>query len=716
MLLENIPQALAQELNIRPEQAKAAIKLLDEGNTVPFIARYRKEATGELEDEQLRKLEERLAYLRNFVKRQEEILNKIAEQGKLTEELQQAIEKTTKLQELEDIYLPFKQKKRTRAQKAREKGLEPLSTTILWQKDTKGSIEKEASKYINPELEVNTWQEAMEGARDIIAEIISENAKLRQKLREYIHQHGQISTLMAEDTSETEEGQRFLMYKEYQEPVKTMPSHRILAINRGEKLGCLKVTLQLEEDKILHLIQKEYLQGPSIYQQDMKLAIEDSWKRLLSPSLERELRSQLTEMAETQAISIFGTNLKQLLLQAPLAGYTVMGLDPGYRTGCKMAVVSPTGQVLHHGVLYLTHGENRAAQSARTMLEVIRRYQVGLISIGNGTASLETEEFTAKLIKDNKLDVHYIITNEAGASVYSASALAKEELPEYDVTIRGAVSIARRVQDPLAELVKIDPKSIGVGQYQHDVDQTELKKSLDMVVESCVNTVGVNLNTASRHLLTYVSGLNATTAKNIVLYREQNGPFRSRAELKKVPRLGPATFVQCAGFLRIPDAKNPLDNSAVHPESYDIVKRMAEDKGCTVQQLIADKDLQKTIKLDRYVTPAVGMPTLTDIMAELQRPGRDPRAAVEVFEFDPRVHEIGDLQVGMLLPGIVTNITNFGAFVDVGVHQDGLVHISQLADRYVKDPNDVVKLHQHVVVRVTEVDCKRQRISLSMKE
>ena len=723
MLLENIPQALAQELNIRPEQAKAAIKLLDEGNTVPFIARYRKEATGELEDEQLRKLEERLAYLRNFVKRQEEILNKIAEQEKLTEELQQAIEKTTKLQELEDIYLPFKQKKRTRAQKAREKGLEPLSTTILWQKDTKGSIEKEASKYIHPELEVNTWQEAMEGARDIIAEIISENAKLRQKLREYIHQHGQISTLMAEDTSETEEGQRFLMYKEYQEPVKTMPSHRILAINRGEKLGCLKVTLQLEEDKILHLIQREYLQGSSIYQQDMKLAIEDSWKRLLSPSLERELRSQLTEMAETQAINIFGTNLKQLLLQAPLAGYTVMGLDPGYRTGCKMAVVSPTGQVLHHGVLYLTHGENRAAQSARTMLELIRRYQVGLISIGNGTASLETEEFTAKLIKNNNLDVHYIITNEAGASVYSASALAKEELPEYDVTIRGAVSIARRVQDPLAELVKIDPKSIGVGQYQHDVNQKQLSDTLDQTVEAAVNHVGVELNTASQALLKHIAGINGSIAKNIVAYRNENGSFHNRKELLKVARLGKAAFTQCAGFLRIKDSTTPLDNTPVHPESYELAQKVLAHFGMNTDQLVDKNHLAllkakiKETNVNRLAKELdCGIPTLKDILEALIKPGRDPREDLPAPLTRKAVVKLSDIQPGTIMQGTVRNITDFGVFVDIGIKTAGLIHISELSNRRVKHPADVVAVGDILKVMVISVDEKRGRIGLSLKQ
>lgn len=723
MLLENIPQALAKELNIRTEQAAAAIKLLDEGNTVPFIARYRKEATGELEDEQLRKLEERLAYLRNFVKRQEEIINKISEQGKLTQELQRAIEKTSKLQELEDIYLPFKQKKRTRAQKARERGLEPLAAKILLQKDTRGSIEQTAAQYLNPEQDVPTAQDAIEGAKDIIAEMIAENAPLRQKLREYIRQHGQIAAVLTEDKAETEEGQRFLMYKEYQEPVRTMPSHRILAINRGEKLNCLKVSLQLDDEKILHMIQREYIRQPSIYREAMLQAIEDSWKRLLSPSMERELRSQMTEMAEQQAISIFGTNLKQLLLQAPLAGYTVMGLDPGYRTGCKMAVVSPTGQVLHHGVLYVTHGEKQAAQAASTMLKIIRQYGVGLISIGNGTASLETEEFAAKVIKDNKLDVHYIITNEAGASVYSASALAKEELPEYDVTIRGAVSIARRVQDPLAELVKIDPKSIGVGQYQHDVNQKQLSETLDKTVETAVNHVGVELNTASQELLKHVAGINASIAKNIVAYRDKQGTFHSRQELLKVPRLGKAAFTQCAGFLRIKDSTSPLDNTPVHPESYELAQRVLAHFGMSTAQL-ADKSQLALLKAKIQSANAqklaqelaCGVPTLKDILAALAKPGRDPREDLPAPLTRKALVRLSDIQPGTIMQGTVRNITDFGVFVDIGIKTAGLIHISELSSRHVKHPADVVAVGDILKVKVISVDEKRGRIGLSLKQ
>ena len=723
MLLENIPQALAKELNIRPEQARAAIDLLDDGNTVPFIARYRKEATGELEDEQLRKLEERLAYLRNFVKRQEEIINKIAEQGKLTEELRQAIENTSKLQELEDIYLPFKQKKRTKAQKARERGLEPLANTILLQGKNIGSLQDEAERYVSPEQEVNTWQEAMEGARDIIAEIIAENAALRQKLRKFMHEHAQLATVMPEDKAETEAGQRFLMYKEYQEAVKTMPSHRILAINRGEKLGCLKASLQLDEEKILRLIQKEYIHRPSIYEPELGLAIADSWKRLLYPSMEREIRSQMTEMAEAQAIHIFGTNLRQLLLQPPLAGYTVMGLDPGYRTGCKMAVVSPTGQVLCHGVLYITHGEQKAAQSARTMLDIIKLCGVNLISIGNGTASLETEEFTAKLIKDNKLDVHYIITNEAGASVYSASALAKEELPEYDVTIRGAVSIARRVQDPLAELVKIDPKSIGVGQYQHDVNQKQLSETLDHTIEDAVNHVGVELNTASPELLKHIAGINASTAKNIVAYRNENGSFHSRKELLKVSRLGKAAFTQCAGFLRIKDSINPLDNTPVHPESYELAKKLLAHFGMDTGSL-TDKNRLALLKSEVEAANATslaheldcGEPTLRDILKALVSPGRDPRADLPAPLTRKAVVKLSDIQPGTIMQGTVRNITDFGVFVDIGIKTAGLIHISELSSRRVRHPADVVAVGDILKVMVISVDEKRGRIGLSLKQ
>ena len=723
MLLDNINHTIARELQVRTAQVDAAVQLLDEGNTVPFIARYRKEATGELEDEQLRSIEERLAYLRNFVKRQEEILNKIAEQGKLTDELRSAIEKTSRLQELEDIYLPYKQKKRTRAQKAREKGLEPLASLMLLQQKSAGSPEAEAAAYINPELEVSSPEEALAGAMDIIAEMIAENAGLRRRLREKIQQAGVISTSLPEEKENTDEGRVFLMYKDYSEPVRTLPSHRILAINRGERLDCLKVRLEVDEAEMLRLIEKEYIRGSSIFLPLLKETCADSWKRLLEPSLERELRSQLTEAAEKQAISIFGTNLKQLLLQAPLAGYTVMGLDPGYRTGCKMAVIDATGQVIDHGVLYITHGERGASEAARKALTLIKKHNVTLISIGNGTASLETEEFAAKLIKDNSLNVSYIITNEAGASVYSASPLAKEELPEYDVTIRGAVSIARRVQDPLAELVKIDPKAIGVGQYQHDVNQKQLADTLDQTIEAAVNHVGVELNTASQALLKHVAGINASVAKNIVAYRNANGAFKSRRELLKVARLGNAAFTQCAGFLRINGATSPLDNTPVHPESYGLAEKILARFDMQPSDL-NDKAslalLQSKLKLvqpDRLAAElSAGVPTVKDIMEALTKPGRDPREELPAPLTRKAIVKLSDIKPGTIMRGTVRNITDFGVFVDIGIKQAGLIHISELSQKRIKHPLDVVSVGDILTVMVISVDEARGRIGLSLKQ
>ena len=723
MLLNNINDTIARELQVRTSQIDAAVQLLDDGNTVPFIARYRKEATGELEDEQLRTIEERLAYLRNFVKRQEEILNKIAEQGKLTDELKAAIEKTSKLQELEDIYLPYKQKKRTRAQKAKEKGLEPLASLMLMQQKTKGLPEAEAAAYVNPELEVNSADEALAGAMDIIAEMISENAGLRQKLREKIQQTGIISTSLPEERENTDEGKVFLMYKDYSEPVRTLPSHRILAINRGERLDCLKVSLDVDDEKMLQLIEKEYIKGNSIFRRLLQEACADSWKRLLEPSLERELRSQLTEAAEKQAISIFGTNLKQLLLQAPLAGYTVMGLDPGYRTGCKMAVIDATGQVIDHGVLYITHGEKGASEAARKALAIIKKHNVTLISIGNGTASLETEEFAAKLIKNNSLNVSYIITNEAGASVYSASPLAKEELPEYDVTIRGAVSIARRVQDPLAELVKIDPKAIGVGQYQHDVNQKQLADTLNQTIEAAVNHVGVELNTASQALLKHVAGINASVAKNIVAYRNANGAFKSRRELLKVARLGNAAFTQCAGFLRIGGALSPLDNTPVHPESYGLAEKILARFGLQTSDLNDKSSLSLLQSKLKLVDPAklaaelsAGIPTIKDIMEALAKPGRDPREELPAPLTRKAIVKLSDIKQGTLMRGTVRNITDFGVFVDIGIKQAGLIHISELSKKRIKHPLDVVSVGDILTVMVISVDEARGRIGLSLKQ
>ncbi|MBQ1889488.1 MAG: RNA-binding transcriptional accessory protein, partial [Selenomonas sp.] len=632
MLTNDISAVIAKELNVRPKQVTAAIELLDDGNTVPFIARYRKEATGSLEDEQLRVLEERLAYLRNLVKRQEEILGKIEEQGKLTDELRTAIEKTTKLQDLEDLYLPYKQKKRTRAQIAREAGLEPLANAMMLQAQTKGTALAEAAKFIDAAKGIETAEDALAGAMDIVAETTMEDAALRKKMRARLWNTAVLTTSLADDAAE-EDKQVLEMYAEYRDPVHTLPSHRILAINRGEKKGALKVKLETDHEENCRRIYNSIHRQPSIWEESLQAAIADGYKRLLLPALEREIRSQLTEAAEAQAIKVFGANLRQLLLQAPLAGHTVMGLDPGYRNGCKMAVVDATGQVLDYGVLQITQSDRAKAAAAQTVLASIRKHHVTLISIGNGTASYETEQFTAELIRENALDdVHYIIANEAGASVYSASALAKEELPEYDVVIRGAVSIARRVQDPLAELVKIDPKAIGVGQYQHDVNQKELTHTLDATIESAVNHVGVDLNTASAALLKHIAGINATIAKNIVAYRNENGSFQNRRALLKVPRLGPAAFTQCAGFLRIASGKSPLDNTPVHPESYKLAEAILEKLGFDLSDL-GDKDqlallaakskLVDCAKLAKELD--AGEPTVKDILAALIKPGRDPR-------------------------------------------------------------------------------------------
>lgn len=699
---------ISDALGLPQRGVENTLQLLDENCTIPFISRYRKEMTGNMDEVQVSDIALMREKLTDIAKRKETILSTIEAQSKLTDELRKRIEDCWTLSELEDMYLPYKPKRRTKADIARQNGLEPLANAILLQLDK--NINRTAERFVKGE--VKSMEEALEGAKFIIAEAVNEN--VRKSVRSVYRREAVITSKVVKAKADTEEAQKYRDYFEFSESLRRCSSHRLLAMRRGEREGFLKVSISANDEVCKDKIKAQYVRGYGECSKLVAEAADDAFKRLLKPSIETEFSVSSKQTADQEAISVFAENLRQLLLAAPLGQKRVMGVDPGFRTGCKVVCLDAQGTLLHFEAIYPHPPKSDTRGAARQVLAMVDRYAIEAIAVGNGTASRETSAFLKEIGLDPK--IHVFVVSEDGASVYSASEAAREEFPEEDVTVRGAVSIGRRLMDPLAELVKIDPKSIGVGQYQHDVDQSELKKSLDMVVESCVNTVGVNLNTASRHLLTYVSGLNTTTAKNIVEYREKNGAFKSRAELKKVPRLGPATFVQCAGFLRIPNAKNPLDNSAVHPESYDIVKRMAEDKGCTVAQLIEDKNLQKTIKLDAYVTPTVGMPTLTDIMTELQRPGRDPRAAVEVFEFDPRVHEIGDLQVGMLLPGIVTNITNFGAFVDVGVHQDGLVHISQLADRYVKDPNDVVKLRQHVVVRVTEVDCKRQRISLSMKD
>lgn len=716
----DIPQIIAKELSIRPHQVEKTIELLDGGNTVPFIARYRKEVTGSLIDEQIRTIEERLTYLRNFVKRQEEILTKIDEQGKLTSALKTKIEQAQKLQELEDLYLPYKQKRATRASKAKEKGLEPLAKAMMDQKEKSGSVILLAKKFINKEKGVATAEEALEGARDICAEAIMEDAGLRQTMREKIWKRAKVQTELVK----TAEGaDRFEMYDDREEPVCHMPSHRVLAVDRGEKLGCLKVRVDYDTDDGVEWIFRRVYKGPSIFKDELHAAVEDGYKRLLFPALEREVRNRLTEEAEKQAIHIFGVNLKQLLLQPPLTGYTVMGLDPGYRTGCKMAVVDATGRVIDHGVLQVTKSEGEKLASEKKVLSLIRKHHVTLISIGNGTASYETEQFAAGLIQKYHLsDVHYLITSEAGASVYSASKLAKEELPEYDVTIRGAVSIARRVQDALAELVKIDPKAIGVGQYQHDVNQKELAAALDAVIESVVNHVGVDLNTASPSLLSHIAGISSAVAKNIVAYRNENGSFANRRQLLKVARLGPSAYTQCAGFLRIRGGKNPFDNTSIHPESYDLAKQILAHFGMTEKDLGNKKSLEalaiKRPLIDEKKlaeTLHAGLPTVHDILDALVSPGRDPRSDLPLPMTRQSLTDLSELKVGTILKGTVRNITDFGAFVDIGLHDDGLVHVSEMAKQRVKHPTDVVSVGDIVDVMVISVDEKRNRIGLSMK-
>lgn len=701
---------IADALSLPERGVENTLELLEENCTIPFISRYRKERTGGLDEVQVSDIALMREKLMDIEKRKQTIIATIEDLGKMTDELRRRIDQCWNMSELEDIYLPYKPKRRTKADIARQQGLEPLAQLILLQ--CENDPEGKAERFVKGD--VKSAADALQGAKYIIAETINEDEKVRRAVRGVFKREAVITSKVVKTKAEEEGAQKYSDYFDFSEPLRHCSSHRLLAMRRGEKEGFLRVSISADDDVCKEKVRRQYVLGRGECSRLVGEAADDAFKRLLKPSVETEFALSSKQTAEAAAISVFAENLRQLLLAAPLGQKRVMGVDPGFRTGCKVVCLDSQGTLLHFEAIYPHPPKNEREKAARQVIDMVKRYDIEAIAVGNGTASRETSAFL-KSIGLNE-DIKTFVVSEDGASVYSASEAAREEFPDKDVTVRGAVSIGRRLMDPLAELVKIDPKSIGVGQYQHDVDQGELKKSLDMVVESCVNTVGVNLNTASRHLLMYVSGLNATTAKNIVEYREKNGAFHSRAELKKVPRLGPVAFVQCAGFLRIPGARNPLDDSAVHPESYDIVKRMAADKGCTVRELIDNKEMQKTIRLDQYVSDSVGMPTLTDIMAELKRPGRDPRQEVEAFEFDPRVHEVADLQVGMLLPGIVTNITAFGCFVDVGVHHDGLVHISQLADRYVKDPNDVVKLHQHVVVRVTEVDQRRGRISLSMKE
>ena len=712
-----------------PEQGvDNTLALLDEGCTIPFISRYRKERTGGLDEVQIAQIADMNDRLKELTKRKETILKTIGEQQKLTPELEKRINDCWEATQLEDIYLPYKPKRRTRAMVAREKGLEPLAQLLLMQREN--APRKAAMRFVGKEEnKPSTADEALQGAKDIIAEMVAENEQSRNQVRKAFHREAFIESHVVKAKKDTDEAAKYSDYFDCEEPLRRCSSHRLLAMRRGEAEGILRVKITIDDEEATERLKRHYVKGHGPCQTLVAEAVEDGYKRLLLPSIETEFAALSKQQADEQAIGVFAANLRQLLLGAPLGQKRVMGIDPGFRTGCKVVCLDAQGNLLHHEAIFPHPPINHRMQATMHLLQMIEDYQIEAIAIGNGTASRETESFVKDVLSNglkedsshqhpssnNGHPAQVFVVSEDGASVYSASKMAREEFPNEDVTVRGAVSIGRRLMDPLAELVKIDPKSIGVGQYQHDVDQTKLKHSLDQTVESCVNQVGVNLNTASQHLLMYVSGLGPTLAKNIVEYRKENGAFTSRNQLKKVPRLGPAAFVQCAGFLRIPGARNPLDNSAVHPESYHIVEQMANDQRCTVKQLIEQKELREKIDVNRYVTADVGLPTLTDIMKELEKPGRDPREQIEEFEFDPTVKEVDDLVEGMVLPGIVTNITNFGAFVDIGVHQDGLVHVSQMANRYVRDPNDVVHLHQHVRVKVVEVDRRRNRISLSMK-
>ena len=708
---------IAKELGVKPGQVESAVTLLDEGNTVPFIARYRKEVTGELQDEQLRTIEERIKYLRNLEARRQEIIKAITEQEKMTDELMASLMKAVKLQELEDLYLPYRPKKRTRAMIARERGLEPLADMILNDTVTSGNPLDVAREYISED--VPTPEDAIQGASDIVAEIVSDSADFRATLRKRMWKEGFIQAELVEDN---EHKDQFLQYNEYAEPVRQMPSHRILAVNRGEKLGALKLALTVpDESYIQYMVRGITNNEQSIFSDVKASAVADAYKRLMFPALERDIRNELTESADEQAIKVFGVNLKNLLLQPPLAGHVIMGLDPGYRTGCKMAIIDAQGNVLDYGAYYLTNSEKLKQEAQKKLAEKIRKFNVTLLSIGNGTASYETEQFASKMIEEEKLDCHYIITNEAGASVYSASKLAIDELPDLDVTIRGAVSIARRVQDPLAESVKIDPKSIGVGQYQHDVNQKQLTHTLDQVVESVVNHVGVELNTASPAILQHIAGISGTVAKNIVAFRQENGGFTSRKQLLKVPRLGPAAFTQCAGFLRLNGAKNPLDNTSVHPESYELAERIIGELGFTLKDLQDKSQLEALqvklplVDVDKMAHKLdAGIPTVRDIIAALAKPGRDPREDLPAPLTRKHVVSLEDIKVGTVVKGTVHNVVDFGAFIDFGLKTNGLLHRSELCTAK-QHPSDVLAVGDIIEAEIISVDVKRNRIGLSVK-
>ena len=699
---------ITEKLSLTEYQVRNTLKLLDEGATIPFISRYRKEATGSLDELQIAEIQHEHKRLKEVDERRETILKSIDEQEKLTPELKEKIKNVTSLPELEDIYLPYKPKRKTRASIAKEKGLEPLAKILMSQNED--DVEKKAKQYINkdvPEIE-----DALQGARDIVAEWISEDGNARKQLRYFFEQWSVIESKVIK--GKEEEGDKYSDYFKSSEPLSRCVSHRLLAILRGEQEGFLRVSMRPDQDKALEIMNRNFVLGDNESSYHIKQAAEDSYKRLIAPSLETELRNIAKKTADREAISVFAGNLRQLLLAPPLGQKNVLAIDPGFRSGCKVVCLDKQGTLLHNENIYPHPPQKETKLAAKKIVSLVNAYKIEAIAIGNGTAGRETEYFIKNLKYDRKVQV--FVVSENGASIYSASSIAREEFPEFDVTVRGSVSIGRRLMDPLAELVKIDPKSIGVGQYQHDVDQGKLKDGLDRVVESCVNMVGVEVNTASKHLLTYVSGLGPQLAQNIIDYRTENGPYNTRSELTKVKRMGEKAYQQAAGFLRISNGKNSLDNTAVHPESYSVVESMARDQNCKVEELVADKDRIILIDLKKYQTEETGMPTLKDIREELLKPGRDPREIIKVFEFDPRVKNISDLREGMILPGIVTNITNFGAFVDVGVKQDGLVHISNLKNEFVKNPADVVKLHQHVKVKVLQIDETRKRIQLSMKD
>ncbi|MBM6759633.1 Tex family protein [Bacteroides mediterraneensis] len=708
--MEDFSRMIAAELKLPEHRIANTLKLLQGGATIPFISRYRKEATGGLDEVQIGDIQTRYEKLCELSKRKETILSTIEEQGKLTPELKARITACWNATELEDIYLPFKPKRKTRAEAARAKGLEPLALLLMMQKENNLSTKVRA--FVKGD--VKDEEDALKGARDILAEQVSEDERSRHLMRNQFQRQALIQAKVVKGKESEEASAKYRDYFDFSEPLKKCSSHRLLALRRGEAEGVLKVSIFPEDEESCNeRLQRLFVRANNECGRQVEEAVSDAYKRLLKPSIETEFAALSKEKADEEAIRVFAENLRQLLLAPPLGQKRVMGIDPGFRTGCKVVCLDAQGTLLHNEAIYPHPPKSEYAQAARKLVKLVEQYKIEAIAIGNGTASRETEQFVTSQRYDREVQV--FVVSEDGASIYSASKTAREEFPDYDVTVRGAVSIGRRLMDPLAELVKIDAKSIGVGQYQHDVDQTKLKAALDQTVESCVNLVGVNVNTASKHLLTYVSGLGPTLAQNIVDYRTENGPFESRRQLLKVPRMGAKAYEQCAGFLRIPQAKNPLDNSAVHPESYPIVEQMAKDLHCSVNDLIKDKELRSKIDLKKYITDTVGLPTLTDILQELDKPGRDPRQKIQVFEFDKNVRTLDDLQEGMELPGIVTNITNFGCFVDIGIKENGLVHISQLADRFVSDPTEVVRIHQHVRVKVLSIDHERKRIQLTMK-